>query len=115
MSGVSVFKDLEQSNRDLVDLTGNEIDVLQLIQAAVAAIAGAKGALADLRVTPTGTVTVGGTLTTVTTVTTVATVTNLAQVGAVPAQQAVPAWQNNLVANTFTQNVDRGLGVARYA
>jgi hypothetical protein len=74
-------------------------------------LAATRGTLADLRVTPTGTVTVGGTvtatgtLTGVTTVSTVSTVTNQAQIGGYNAIQQIPALQNNAAIASNINNI----------
>lgn len=62
-----------------------------------------KGVLADLRVTPTGTVTVWGTITTVTTVTTVATLTNQSQNGWYFTNAIVPSATNT---NAILSNIN---------
>jgi hypothetical protein len=61
----------------------------------IADLACAVGISDDLRVTPTGTVTVGGTLSTVTTVTTVTTLANQTQIGGQPAIDVVKNFYHN--------------------
>lgn len=79
--------------------------VLDDLRAALMAIAGAKGVLADLRVTPTGTVAISG----ATTISsgTVTSVTNLAQVGGVTANSVVQDWENQTYTSTFSANITR--------
>lgn len=97
----------------------NEDEVVALNEIAMntAAIAGAKGVLSDLRVTPTGTVTVGiaaaqtlATVTTVTTVTTcstLSTITNIPTIGSLSTNAAVKDWSNQTAVLSFTNNVTR--------
>lgn len=87
------------------DLTTNSL--LSDIRQALLAIAGSKGLAADLRVTPTGTVTVAGNLTTVTTVTTCSTVGGITTAGSWQLAAAVPNWQNQTAVQSFVQNIAR--------
>lgn len=89
------------------DVLSTDIDSanqLDEIRTAVTALAGAKGILADLRVTPTGNVTVvigSGTVTTVTTLTT------LSQIGGIAANGVVQDLENNTYTNAFSVNMTR--------
>lgn len=74
--------------------TENNQAIMNSIDEAVTALAGAKGTASDLRVTLLGGTTA---VTTVTTVTTVSTVTNQAQIGGFLANTQIPA-QTNLAA-----------------
>jgi len=68
-------------------------------------LAGVKGVLADLRVTPTGTVTIAGNITTVTTVTTVGTVSNQTSIGGFSANQQIPSSQNTAAVLSNINNI----------
>lgn len=73
------------------------LSVVQSIQDYVSRLgflAETRWVLNDIRVTPTGTVTVGWTLTTVTTVTTCATLTNQTQIGGYFTNSVVPSAMN---------------------
>jgi hypothetical protein len=64
------------------------------------AIASTRGVLADLRVTPTGTVTTSGVISS-------GTITNVSQIGAVPANSVVQDWENQTYTSSFSVNVTR--------
>jgi hypothetical protein len=84
------------------------INVLNEIRQFCAALAGTKGVLADLRVTPVGSVTIGsGALSTINNVTTVGTVTNQAQMGGFGTNAAVSNWANQTAVQSFIQNIAR--------
>lgn len=98
------------ANNATVDTDIADETLLNEIRAAVMAIAGTKGIVADLRVSVVnapGVVVNSGTVTTVTTVTTVATVTNQAQMGGLPTNVAVPNWQNQTACQAFITNITR--------
>lgn len=87
-----------------ITTTNNLIDALYELVARLEFLPSIKWVLADIRVTPTGTVTVGGTLTTVSTVTTVSSLTNLTNIGGIPATVQIPSLMN-MVANNNIINI----------
>lgn len=96
----------------------DELTALNEIQTAVAALASAKGLLQDLRVTPTGAVTVAqGTAGNLQCTITVAAnqdfrnitgaVANQTNTGGLPLNNAVPNWQNSVAQDAFVRNIVR--------
>jgi len=78
------FNTASMTSTDVLQIIYDDSEDIEVAQALyevaerLSFLAGVKGVLADLRVTPTGTVTITGTISTVTTVTTVNTVTTVA-------------------------------------
>lgn len=90
------------SDIDVQTNDGDTQNLLAIIASALQAIASTRGVLADLRVTPTGTVTTSGS-----TSISSGTVTSLSQIGAVPANSVVQDWENQTYTSSFSANVTR--------
>ena len=90
----------EETQIEIKDLTAALYEVCERLSF----LAGVRGTLADLRVTPTGTVTVAGTVA-VSAVTTVSTVANQSAMGGFQANNQIPALMN-LAAQANINNIE---------
>lgn len=77
-----------------IGIIKSAIDDIKEFVSRLSVLASVVWVLSDIRVTPTGTVTVAWSLTTLTTVTTVTTLSNQTQVGWVMANSQIPALMN---------------------